>query len=109
MFSPKYFNSRFYSPQYWAPAGDYSQARYIQIADLDAARGLPSRSQKINYVEVQAESQNVRYRDDGITPTSAIGMILYAGQAPTRFAGGSIGLIKFIEASSGAKLNIRFY
>lgn len=83
---------------------------FQQITNLSIPRPLdiPPSPRRVNYVLVQAEGQNVRYRDDGPTPTAGIGLLLYAGDQPTRFAG-AIQLLKFIEATAGAKLNVRYY
>lgn len=106
MFTPKEYSSRYFCPSFWAKAGQYDDAHFVQIATMSSPRGLPAVSFPVNYVEVQAETQNVRYRDDGIVPTNSIGMLLIAGAAPTRFPYNKA--LKFIEATSGAKLNIRF-
>ena len=108
MFSPKYFNSHYWCPNWWAPSGVQDNARFVQMADLDTAQEIPNMPQRVNYIEVQAQDKDVRYRKDGIAPTSTIGLILYAGDPPTRFAG-SIQLLKFIEVSASAKLNVHFY
>lgn len=108
MFTPKYFYSRYSTPKYWANSGQYGDARIVQIASLAAVRSLGVLPQRVNYVLLQAEGQNIRYRDDGIAPSAGIGLILYAGAAPTKFAG-AVELLKFIEVAGGAKLNVRYY
>ena len=108
MFTPKYFYSRYYSAAYWAESGNLDNSRYVQMASLSVARPLDSPPERVNYVMVQAEAQNVRYRDDGIAPTATIGMVLYSNAAPTKFAG-AIQLLKFIEVTASAKLNVRYY
>lgn len=107
MFTPKYFYGRCWTPKFWAPAGAYDDARFVQIADLDTPQAL-AMPRNVNYVMIQAQDADVRYRDDGIVPTAAIGLILYAGDPPTKFAG-SIKLLRFIQVTATAKLNIRYY
>lgn len=108
MFSPKYFQSRFWAGRYWAEAGDHDNARFVQISVLTSAIALPAIPERINYVMIQAEGKDVRYRDDGVAPTASIGLILYAGDPPSKFVGG-VKALKFIESSASAKLNVRFY
>lgn len=57
---------------------------------------------------LQAETQNVRWRDDGTAPTAAIGMILIAGADPYPYDG-DLTKIRFIEVAATAKLNVSFY
>lgn len=58
-------------------------------------------------VWIQAQDQNVRWRDDGTDPTSTVGMIIYAGDFfPYN---GDLTAIKFIEMAASAKLNLAFY
>lgn len=80
---------------------------YQQLTSLSSAVGftVPDGCVTIN---VQAESQNVRYRDDGTNPTSTVGMILYAG-AIVPISAANFSSMKFIETAAGAKLNISCY
>ena len=86
---------------------------FQQISSLSTVRALDvpvfgATSKAPNYAIVQAETQNVRYRDDGLPPTAAVGLLLIAGDPPTKFTG-NLGLLKFIEATASAKLNVRYY
>lgn len=56
---------------------------------------------------IQAESQPVRWRDDGTAPTASAGMLLDAGE--TLFYVGSLDALRFIEAQAPAVLNVSFY
>lgn len=80
---------------------------YQQLTSLSSAVGftVPAGCVTIN---VQAETQNVRYRDDGTDPTSTVGMLLYAG-AIIPISAANFSSMKFIETSAGAKLNISCY
>lgn len=61
-----------------------------------------------NFVLLQAETQNVRWRDDGTAPTASVGMILIAGDAPYPYDG-DLSKIQFIEVTASAKLNVSYY
>lgn len=87
---------------------------YQQISDLSSAVGLtvptltPNGSNtKANFALIIAETQNVRWRDDGVAPTASVGMLLVAG-VPLQYDG-DLSKIKFIEATASAKLNISYY
>lgn len=56
---------------------------------------------------IVAEGQPVRWRDDGIEPTSSVGMPLAVG-VPFAYDG-DLTKIRFIEQTGGAKLNISYY
>lgn len=55
---------------------------------------------------VQAESQAVRFRDDGTDPTGSIGATLAAGDSVVLT--GDLSAYKFIEQAASAKLNVTF-
>ena len=57
---------------------------------------------------LQAESQNIRWRDDGTAPTASIGMILNAGADPYPFDG-DLSKIRFIQVGATATLNVSYY
>jgi hypothetical protein len=87
---------------------------YQPITDLSSAVGLtvPVRtpdgmSTKANFALIVAETQNVRWRDDGTDPTASVGMLLVAG-VPFQYDG-DLSRIKFIETTASAKLNISYY
>ena len=53
------------------------------------------------------EDGAVRWRDDGVDPTSSVGMLLSVG---TVFSyDGDLKKIKFIQQSAAAKLNVSYY
>jgi hypothetical protein len=56
---------------------------------------------------LQAEAQIVRFRDDGGTPTSSVGIPMAA--TSTMLYSGRLTAIRFIEATSGGKINAAFY
>ena len=87
---------------------------YQQITNLSSATGLTVPQKDMNGMAgtpriaiITPESQGVRWRDDGVTPTASVGMPLSAGV--TLQYDGDLSQIKFIEQVSGAKLNITYY
>jgi hypothetical protein len=87
---------------------------YQQITSLSASTGLtvPNRdlnglNQKPVIALITPEGQAVRWRDDGIAPTAAIGMPLAVGV--TLQYDGDLTQIKFIEQTASAKINISYY
>ena len=79
---------------------------YQQISGLAASTALTVPAGAAVAV-IQALTQNVRYRDDGGVPTSAVGMRLTAGN-DMLFAG-SLTAVRFIQESATAELNVLYY
>jgi hypothetical protein len=80
---------------------------YQQLTSLGSATGFSSVPAESKLAMIQAESQNVRYRDDGVNPTATVGMLLAAGDMLVY--SGKLADIKFIEVSASAKINVIFY
>lgn len=85
---------------------------YQQITSLSSAAGLTlpvdiATGANPRIALIQAESQAVRWRDDGTAPTGTVGMRL----APGDFIeyDGDLNKIKFIEEAASAKLNVSYY
>ena len=57
---------------------------------------------------LQAESANVRYRDDGTAPTASVGMIVISGAAPLLYTG-TLTALQIIAASGSPLLDVSFY
>jgi len=68
--------------------------------------GIPTGAQM---VFLQAETANVRYRDDGGAPTASIGNLVVAGAGGQILYGGTFSALRFIAASGSPLLNIAFY
>jgi hypothetical protein len=86
-------------------AGVYvTSAATTSSAQSLTAGGIP-RGATLAYI--QAESKNLRYRDDGAAPTTGIGVQIAAG-ASILYAG-TMSALRFIEESATAKINILFY
>lgn len=83
-----------------APAG------YQQLTSLSAASSLNVAS-GATMALIQAESFGVRWRDDGVAPTSATGMLIPANGELSYT--GSLGALKMIEAQASAKANVSYY
>ena len=87
---------------------------YQQITSLSASSALTvptmdknGNKQQPTIAIIISETQAVRWRDDGIDPTSTVGMPLAAGVALQY--DGDLSKIRFIESTAGAKLNISYY
>lgn len=80
-----------------------------QMTSLSSATA-PTITAGTRWILAQAESQSVRWRCDGTAPTASVGMIIYAGDAPTilPIASTSIANLKFIEVAASAKLNLTY-
>jgi hypothetical protein len=59
---------------------------------------------------ISVETESVRYRDDGVAPTNADGVLVPVTTAPWCYASeAGLSKIKFIATSATATLNIAFY
>jgi len=87
------------------PAG-LTALGYQQLTDLSSAAALtvPTGS---TVALIQAESQSVRWRDDGTDPTTSVGMVLSAGESI--FFTGDLAGFSAIEVAASAKLNVSYY
>jgi len=85
---------------YSAPLG------YQQITSLSSATALtvPAGS---SYAVIRAQTQAVRWRDDGTSPTASVGIPL--GTSDTLVYDGNLSAIKFIEQAASAALNVAYY
>ncbi|MDD3644340.1 MAG: hypothetical protein PHR19_02310 [Bacteroidales bacterium] len=79
---------------------------YQQITDASSAVGLTVPT-GANFAMIVCEAQAVRWRDDGVNPTTTVGMPLAVG---VDFSyDGDFNRIKFIAAVAGAIINISYY
>jgi len=78
---------------------------YFQITDLSSVRSVAGGNGRIALI--QTLNQNIRWRDDGVDPTSTIGMRLAAGE--TFLYTGKMQTIRLIEEAVGAQVNISTY
>jgi len=87
---------------------------YQQITSLSSASSLTVPATDSNGLKqrpvialITPESQDVRWRDDGVAPTATVGMPLASGV--TLQYDGDLTKIKFIEQTASAKINISYY
>lgn len=80
---------------------------YVQQTSLSSAVALASVPDGAVIVHLQAEAQDIRWRDDGTNPTATVGMVLKVGE--TMIYMGNFDALKFIEATASAKLNATYY
>ena len=87
---------------------------YQQLTSLSASSALtvPTQDKQGNrkqptFALITAETQGVRWRDDGTAPTASVGMPLAAG-VTLQYDGDLTG-IRFIEQTASAKLNVSYY
>jgi hypothetical protein len=86
---------------------------YGQVTSLSAAAHLPSVGSPsqvppaADTAFIVAQTQNVRWRDDGVAPTATIGQLLVAG-TPLVYTG-DLATIQFIEVTASAALNVGYY
>jgi hypothetical protein len=57
---------------------------------------------------IKAEAQDLRYRDDGVAPTTTVGMPIAATDAPIQYQG-TIPELQFIAQTSGGIVDVLFY
>lgn len=85
---------------------------YCQLTSIDTAVLVSSCSGGIpdgtNVVLMRAETQAVRYRDDGTNPTTTVGMPMLIADAPVLYVG-TPSAIRVIAAVGGGKLDVLFY
>jgi hypothetical protein len=103
--NPVEFAADAYGHLQQSPAGLTAKG-YQQITSLSSAAALTVPT-GATVALIQAESQSIRWRDDGTNPTTTVGMVLAAGE--TVFFTGSLSAFRAIEVSASAKLNISYY
>lgn len=87
----------------------YTQQTVTAVASLTmpaSVQAAPSMHGP-NFVMIVAEAQAVRWRDDGIDPTTAVGMPLAVGA--TLLYDGDLNKIRFIAQVAGGIINSSFY
>jgi hypothetical protein len=89
-----------------APSG-MRQLGYQQLTSLSAAAALTVPAGTI-LAMCTPETQAVRWRDDGTSPTASVGYPLPVG-AELRYDAGGLAALKFIEQVASAKLNVVYY
>ena len=92
------------------PEGTLTPLGYEQLTAFSAAKALQAVPATATMALIQAESQDVRWRDDGTNPTASVGMVIAAGR-DVWYVAGNAGLdaLRFIEVTATAKLNVVYY
>jgi hypothetical protein len=84
-----------------APLG-YQQ--YTSLASATALTNIPA---KASMAMLCAETQQIRWRDDGTSPTSTVGMPIAIGQCVQYY--GKLGSLQFIQSAASAVLDVSYY
>lgn len=79
---------------------------YQQITSLSASTALTVPT-GTTMALIVAETQAVRWRDDGTAPTTSVGMPLAVGTSLSY--DGDLKAVRFIEQTASAKLNVSYY
>lgn len=79
---------------------------YQQITNLLSSVGLTPPT-GATYAVIVAEGQAVRWRDDGVAPTSSVGMPVAVGGVLEY--DGDFRILRFIQQSASAVLNVSYY
>lgn len=79
---------------------------YQQLTNLASATTLTVPA-GTSVALIQAEAQDVRWRDDGTNPTATVGMILSAGQT-LLYDAADLAIIAFIQTAASAKVNVTY-
>lgn len=87
--------------------GFLQPAGYVQLASLGTSTSLTGIPTGVLITLIQAEGDDLRWRDDGTDPTAAIGMLLADGQ--TLVYNGNPSEIEIIETTGSGIANVSFY
>jgi hypothetical protein len=87
--------------------GFLEPAGYTQDTDMAAASGLGTVPSGARLVLIQAEGDDLRWRDDGTNPTAAVGMVLAEGQ--TLVYNGRFADFKAIQVTAAGVMNVSWY
>ncbi len=67
--------------------------------------GIPSGA---SIVSITVEAQNIRIRDDGVSPTASVGTPIFQGQN-VPYSGNVLSQLSFIAEAGTAAVNLLFY
>lgn len=79
---------------------------YQQITDLAASTALTVPA-TASIALIQAEAGDARWRDDGVAPTAAVGMLLFDGAE--LMYNGDLSAVRLIKVTAGTKVNISYW
>jgi hypothetical protein len=80
---------------------------YEQITSPAAATGLTVPS-GARVAVMDCETQNCRWRDDGVDPTTAAGILMLTTDPPLIYDG-NLSAVKIIQVTTNAKVNVSYY
>lgn len=85
----------------------------IVAATLAASTGLTipigSDGLEPDFCVIHPDTQNVRWRDDGVAPTASVGMRLLVGAELRIYGTAAMRAVRFIVETAGANLNVTYY
>ena len=90
------------SPYLGRPVG------FQTITSALSAAVAPTVPVTARYAYFQADTADVKWTDDGTTPTASVGMTITHAQAPWLYAG-KLDALQFILVSGSPVLNISYY
>lgn len=84
---------------------------FVQMTSLGSAIALADIPDGAQRAHITVEAQNVRLRDDGTNPTTAIGLqLIPAGTASQPYEyKGDLSAVRVIEEAGNAKMNVSYY
>lgn len=85
------------------PCG-YQQITVTTVQSLT----IPSTCQNASLAVIKAETQALRYRDDGVAPTATVGQPIAVTDAPIYYEG-TISALQFIAQTSGGVVDVLLY
>ena len=86
--------------------GNLTPLGYEQITGLSTVKSLTVPN-GARLALIQAEAQNVRYRDDGVNPDANTGMLVTSGSDVWYI--GDLSAVRLIETTASAKVNVSYY
>lgn len=89
-----------------AGGGPLGYAQMTSITTATALTGIPATA---TVVVIQAEAQNLRFRDDGVSPTGSVGYLIQTGAGGEMIYTGDLSTVELIEDTSGAIANLLYY
>jgi hypothetical protein len=83
---------------------------YEKLMSITTPKELTSIPASVRSAWLQAETEDVRLRLDGVSPTSSTGMLLKAGLAPLEVHGReTLQNLRVLQNASGAVLHVLYF
>lgn len=61
-----------------------------------------------NFAVIRVETANARWRDDGVAPTTSVGVIMTSTDQPFEYSG-TLSALQFIAVSGSPVLDVSYY